>query len=359
MRSITINGRTIGPGHPTYVIAEMSANHNQDLNEAIRLIRVAKEVGADAIKLQTYTADTITIDCRNEHFQIKQGTIWDGRNLHDLYKEAYTPWEWQPQLFEEARSLGLDCFSTPFDPTSVDFLETLNPPAYKIASFELVDLPLIRNVASRGRPMIMSTGMATFAEIQEALAAAREAGCDEIALLKCNSGYPAPPEEMNLSTIPAMMKDFEIPVGLSDHTLDLAVPVAAIALGACILEKHLTVSRSVLGPDSKFSLEPEEFRATVEAVRTAKKSLGIPTYGPTEREEASRAFRKSLFVVEPILQGELFTAKNIRPIRPAVGLPPKYLEQILGKRATQDLTRGTPLEWSFVAQDPSSGERRP
>lgn len=348
MSSIKINGRTIGPGQPTYVIAEMSANHNQNLDEAIRLVRIAKEIGADAIKLQTYTADTITLDCRNEHFQIDQGTIWDGRNLHDLYKEAYTPWDWQPRLFEEARSLGLDCFSTPFDPTSVDFLEKLDPPAYKIASFELVDIPLIKKVASLGKPMIMSTGMATYEEIQEGLEAARTAGATEIALLKCNSGYPAPPEEMNLSTIPAMGEAFGMPVGLSDHTLDIAVPVAAVALGACILEKHLTVSRDVPGPDSKFSLEPEEFKATIDAIRVVEKALGLPSYGPTEREVPSRAFRKSLFVVEDVPAGEALTSANVRSIRPGAGLLPKHLDEVLGKRAARDLERGTPLDWTMV-----------
>ncbi|MEA2552220.1 MAG: pseudaminic acid synthase [Fimbriimonadaceae bacterium] len=347
--SITINGRVIGTGHPTYIIAEMSANHNRDIEEALRLIHVAKEVGADAIKLQTYTPDTITIDCRNEHFQVKQGTIWEGKNLHDLYAEAYTPWEWHPKLFECARRLDLDCFSTPFDPTSVDFLEKLGPPVYKIASFELIDIPLIRRVAQTGRPMIMSTGMATFEEIQDAVGSARESGAKQIALLKCNSGYPAPPEEMNLTTIPDLSHQFNVPVGLSDHTLEMAVPVAAVALGACILEKHLTSSRSVPGPDSQFSLEPHEFQATVEAVRTTERALGTPSYGPTEREAASRAFRKSLFVVENMKAGEAFTAENVRSIRPGAGLPPKHMDEILGKRAARDLERGTPLSWDLVA----------
>jgi pseudaminic acid synthase len=345
---ISINGRLIGPGHPTYVIAEMSANHNQDLNEALRLVHLAKEAGADAIKLQTYTPDTITIDCRNDHFMIKD-TIWAGRNLHDLYGEAYTPWDWQPRLFEEARSVGLDCFSSPFDPTSVEFLETLNPPAYKIASFELVDIPLIKRVAACGKPMIMSTGMATEEEIEEALTAARSSGAREIALLKCNSGYPAPPEEMNLATIPALMRAFGVPVGLSDHTLALEVPVAAVALGACILEKHFTFSRSVEGPDSKFSLEPAEFKATVDAIRVVEKAVGVASFGPTPREEASKKFRKSLFVVADVNAGEHFTSANVRPIRPGAGLPPKHLDEVLGKKATRDLERGTPLDWTMIA----------
>jgi len=348
MKSIFINGREIGPGQPTYVIAEMSANHNHDLAEALRLIHVAKESGADAIKLQTYTPDTITIDCRNEHFLIKD-TIWEGKNLYDLYGEAYTPWEWHPQLFDEARKLGLDCFSSPFDPTSVDFLEELNPPAYKIASFELVDIPLIKKVAGCGKPMIMSTGMSTREEIQDAVDAARSAGAREIALLKCNSGYPAPPEEMNLQTIPALAQEFDIPVGLSDHTLSIEVPVAAVALGACILEKHFTSSRSVEGPDSKFSLEPHEFRATVDAIRVVERALGKPNFGPTTREQASKVFRKSLFVVEDVKAGEVFTSRNVRPIRPGAGLPPKHYEEIIGKHATRDLDRGTPLDWTMIA----------
>jgi len=348
MKSIFINGREIGPGQPTYVIAEMSANHNHDLAEALRLIHVAKESGADAIKLQTYTPDTITIDCRNEHFLIKD-TIWEGKNLYDLYGEAYTPWEWHPQLFDEARKLGLDCFSSPFDPTSVDFLEELNPPAYKIASFELVDIPLIKKVAGCGKPMIMSTGMSTREEIQDAVDAARSAGAREIALLKCNSGYPAPPEEMNLQTIPALAQEFDIPVGLSDHTLSIEVPVAAVALGACILEKHFTSSRSVEGPDSKFSLEPHEFRATVDAIRVVERALGKPNFGPTKREQASKVFRKSLFVVEDMKAGEVFSSKNVRPIRPGAGLPPKHYEEIIGKHSTRDIDRGTPLDWTMIA----------
>jgi len=342
-----IGTREVGPGNPTYIIAELSANHNHSLEEALRLVRMAKEAGADAIKLQTYTPDTITIDCRNEHFLIKD-TIWQGRNLYELYAQAYTPWEWHPRLFEEAHSLGLDCFSTPFDFTAVEFLETLNPPVYKIASFELVDTPLIKRVAATGKPMIMSTGMATFEEISDAVYAARSAGATEIALLKCNSGYPAPPSEMNLATIPDLAARLDVPVGLSDHTLSLEVPVAAVALGACILEKHLTSSRSVPGPDSQFSLEPAEFKVTVDAIRVVESALGIASYGPTEHEKASRAFRKSLFVVENVKAGEVFTSGNVRSIRPGNGLAPKHYEEVLGKKATQDLERGTPLDWSMI-----------
>jgi pseudaminic acid synthase len=347
MKPISINGRPIGPGHPVYIIAEMSANHNHSLDEALRIVHLAKESGADAIKLQTYTPETITIDCRNEHFLIKD-TIWEGKNLFDLYGEAFTPWDWHSRLFNEARSLGLDCFSTPFDPTSVDFLEELNPPAYKVASFELVDIPLIRKVASVGKPMIMSTGMATHEEISDAVDAARSGGATEIALLKCNSGYPAPPGEMNLATIPALAREFDVPVGLSDHTMDIEVPIAAVALGACILEKHFTSSRSVPGPDSKFSLEPAEFKRTVDAIRVAEQAVGMASFGPTEREQSSKIFRKSLFVVENIRAGEAFTSINVRPIRPGAGLPPKHYEEVLGKKATRDLERGTPLDWTMV-----------
>lgn len=345
---LSIRGRLVGPGHPVYVIAELSANHNQDLQEALKLIHLAAECGVDAVKLQTYTPDTITIDCRNEHFMVKS-TIWEGKNLYDLYGEAYTPWEWHEELLAEARSLGLDCFSTPFDVSAVDFLEQFDPPAYKIASFELVDIPLIKKVAATGRPMIMSTGMATFEEISEAVEAARSAGATEIALLKCNSGYPAPPEEMNLASIPALAAEFGLPVGLSDHTLAMEVPIAAVALGACILEKHFTFSRSVKGPDSEFSLEPTEFKATVDAVRTVERALGKASFGPTEREVASKAFRRSLFVVEDVKAGDVFTSRNVRSIRPGAGLAPKHYDEILGKHATRDIERGTPVDWSMVS----------
>src|SRR5215471_7842533 len=261
---IRINGRRIGRGYPTYIVAEMSANHGQNFDQAVSIIEAAKASGADAIKLQTYTPDTLTIDCGRESFQIN-GTLWAGRKLYDLYSEAYTPWEWQPKLQQVARKLGLDLFSTPFDDSAVDFLEAMNVPAHKIASFEIVDIPLIRRIARTGKPIIMSTGMTTLAEIEEAVTAAREAGCRELVLLKCTSAYPAPPEEMNLQTIPHLARTFDVPVGISDHTMGVAVPVAAVALGACIIEKHFTLSRSEPGPDSAFSLEPEEFRQMVEA----------------------------------------------------------------------------------------------
>ena len=342
-----IGAKSIGRGQPTFIIAEISANHNQQIDEALKLIRTSKDCGADAVKLQTYTADTITIDCRSEVFQVRD-TIWQGKNLYDLYKEAHTPWEWHEQLFDEARRIGLICFSTPFDPTAVEFLEKFDPPAYKIASFELVDIPLIKRVAATGKPMIMSTGMATFEEISDAVSAACSAGASEIALLKCNSGYPAPAEEMNLATIPDLLARFGLPVGLSDHTLSNEVPVAAVALGACILEKHLTSSRSVPGPDSKFSLEPAEFKGTVDAIRVVEKAVGAASYGPTAHEEASRVFRKSLFVVEDVKAGEVFTSVNVRSIRPGNGLAPKHYEEVIGKKATRDLERGTPLDWTMI-----------
>jgi len=344
---IEINGRPIGVGYPTYIIAEMSANHNQEFNQAIKIIEAAKNVGADAIKLQTYTPNTITIDCNNEYFQI-EGTIWEGRNLYDLYGEAYTPWEWQPKLKEIANELGLDLLSTPFDETAVEFLENLDVPAYKIASFENIDLPLLRRIAQTGQPIIMSTGMATLAEIDEAVRTIRESGGDQLALLKCTSAYPSPPEEMNLRTIPHLSSAFGVPVGLSDHTLENSVPVAAVTLGACIIEKHFTLSRDIPGPDSAFSLEPAEFKAMVDAVRTVEKALGSVHYGVSDKEKASRVFRRSLFIVQEMKAGELFTTENIRSIRPSDGLHTRHLEDILGRRANRDIKRGTPLSWELV-----------
>ena len=308
------------------------------------MVQAAKEAGADAIKLQTYTADTLTIDCRRPEFLVGKGTLWEGKNLHELYSEAYTPWEWQPELKKEAESLGLHCFSTPFDATAVVFLESMDVPAHKVASFELVDTELLKLVAATGKPVIMSTGMASFAEIQEAVQTLRAGGCTQVALLKCTSAYPALPEDMNLRTIPDLATSFGVSVGLSDHTLGISVPVAAVALGACIIEKHLTLRRSDGGPDAAFSLEPEEFRAMVDAVRVAEKSLGAVTYETSEKERASRAFRRSLFAVEDIKAGEKFTRDNIRSIRPGNGLPVKELERVLAAKAAVDLERGTPLK---------------
>jgi pseudaminic acid synthase len=345
---IEIGGRRIGASEPAYLVAELSANHNQDFEQAVRLVEVAREAGADAVKLQTYTADTMTISSDRPYFRIGGGTPWDGRTLHELYGEAYTPWEWQPRLKEVADRVGIDLFSTPFDATAVDFLEGMGVPAHKVASFELVDLPLIEKIARTGKPIIMSTGMATLGEIEEAVGAARRAGATQLALLKCTSAYPAPPESMNLRSIPHLADAFGVPAGLSDHTLGTAVPVAAVALGACIIEKHLTLSRATPGPDSAFSLEPHEFKAMAEAVRTVEKALGRVRYGVGE-EERTRVFRRSLFVVRDVKAGETFTDENVRSIRPGHGLPPKHLSDVLGHTAALDIKRGTPLSWALVA----------
>ena len=349
IEAIEIDGCSIGPGQPVYVVAELSANHHQDFDQAVRLVHAAKEAGADAVKLQTYTSDTITIDCDAAPFRIGKGTIWEGRNLHQLYGEAYTPWEWQPKLKVVAQELGMALFSSPFDPTAVEFLERMDVPAYKIASFEIVDLPLIATVARTGKPIIVSTGMATLEEIQDAVDCIRATGNSQIALLKCTSAYPAPPEEMNLATIQDMAARFEVPVGLSDHTLGTTVPVAAVSLGATIVEKHFTLSRSVPGPDSQFSLEPPEFKQLVDSIRIAERALGSVNYRVSAAEQASRVFRRSLFVVQDIRAGDVFTTENIRSIRPGHGLPPKFLSQILGKRSSKDLKRGTPLALDAVA----------
>ena len=343
---IEINGRRIGPGHPTYIVAEMSGNHNQKFDEAVRIIEVAKDAGADAVKLQTYTPDTLTIDCDNEYFRI-QGTPWEGQKLYELYGQAFTPWYWQPKLKEIANGKGLDLFSAPFDETAVDFLEDMNVPAYKIASFEIVHLPLIRKVAETGKPVILSTGMATRSEIGEAVEILRQHR-NPMVLLKCTSAYPAVPEEMNLCTIPDLAKAFRVPVGLSDHTMDIAVPVAAVALGACVVEKHLTLSRAVPGPDSAFSLEPKEFEGMVEAVRTAEKALGKVHYGVSGHEPESRSLRRSLFVVRDMKSGEKFTSETVRSIRPGHGLSTRHLEDIIGRVASRDIKRGTPLTWDLV-----------
>lgn len=312
------------------------------------MIKSAKEAGADAVKLQTYTPDTLTIDCDNEYFRIGTGTIWEGKNLYSLYKEAYTPWEWQPELKKIANDLGMDLFSTPFDATSVDFLESMEVPAYKVASFEIVDIPLIRKIAQTGKPVIISTGMASVAEIADAVQTVRDEGNDQIALLKCTSAYPALPEEMNLRTIPHLSRMFDLPVGLSDHTLGTTIPVAAVALGACIVEKHFTLSRKIPGPDSAFSLEPQEFRAMVDAIRETEKALGTVSYKITEHEKASRVFRRSLFVVKDIKKGEKFTQENIRSIRPGYGLEPKHLPKIMEKTARKNIKRGMPLNWNVI-----------
>jgi pseudaminic acid synthase len=349
MSEITIGKSRIGPNHPVYIIAEISANHNQDYDQAVRLIKASKEAGANAVKLQTYTADTITISSNREYFQIKGETLWDGRNLYDLYQEAHTPWEWQPHLKTVAEDLGMDLFSSAFDATAVDFLEEMGVPAHKVASFEIVDIPLIEKMARTGKPLIISTGMATQEEIKEAVRAAQGAGARQIALLKCTSAYPAPPESMMLQTIPAMAETFHVPVGLSDHTLGITVPVAAVALGARLIEKHITLSREIPGPDSAFSLEPHEFQQMVDNVRIIEKALGEVRYGGSEEERKSRVFRRSLFAVQDIRAGETLTEKNVRSIRPGHGLAPKHLKQILGRRALMDIAKGTPLAWSLIS----------
>jgi N-acetylneuraminate synthase len=338
----------VGEDHPAFIIAELSANHGQDFDRAVEMVNAAKECGADAVKLQTYTPDTMTIPSTKEWFRIGPGTPWEGRTLYELYGEAYTPWEWHPRLKEVAREAGMELFSTPFDQTAVSFLEELEMPAYKVASFELVDLPLLRAVAMTGKPIIVSTGMATLEEIEEAVDAIREAGNEQIALLKCTSGYPALAEEMNLLAIPHLKSTFSLTVGLSDHTLGIAVPVAAVALGATIVEKHFTLSKKGSGPDSTFSLEPPEFEEMVQAVRSVERALGEAHYGMAPRESASRVFRRSLFVVEDVVEGESFTAVNVRAIRPGHGLAPKHLEEILVSRASTDIPCGTPLSWELV-----------
>ena len=348
---LEIKGRRIGPGQPVYVVAELSANHNRDFDRAARLIEAAQSAGADAVKLQTYTADALTIPCDAPQFRISGGTPWDGRTLHDLYAEAAMPWEWQPRLKEIAEGLGLHLFSTAFDPAAVDFLEGMAVPVHKAASFEITDLALIGKMARTGKPLILSTGLATLDEIRDAVSTARDAGARQIALLRCASAYPARPEDMNLRMIPDLGATFGLPVGLSDHTLGREAAVAAVALGACIVEKHLTLSRAVPGVDSAFSMEPHEFRTLVEAIRTVEKSLGNVYYGATEGEEKSRVFRRSLFVVEDVRKGDLFTGTNVRAIRPGQGLAPKHLSEVLGQRAARDVARGTPLAWDLVQRE--------
>jgi len=341
--TMQIAGREISPESPVYVIAEISANHNQQYVRAAELVRAAADAGADAVKLQTYTADTLTIDSDRPEFRIGKGTIWQGQTLHELYSKAYTPWEWQPRLKDLADELGITLFSTPFDASAVEFLERMNVPAHKIASFELVDDGLLEKVAATGKPVILSTGMASLDEIGRAVATLRRAGCPQLALLKCTSAYPAPPEEMNLRTIPDLAERFGVVAGLSDHSLGIAAAVAAVALGARIIEKHFTLRRADGGPDAAFSIEPDELAAMIEAVRTADQALGRVSYELTAAEKASRVFRRSLFVVKDVQAGEELTRENVRSIRPGQGLPPGELPKVLGHRAARDLPRGTPL----------------
>lgn len=349
LTAFAIAGRSIGPNEPPYVIAEMSGNHNGEIGRALELIDAAKAAGADAVKLQTYTADTITIDHDGSEFRIGGGTLWDGNTLHQLYKQAQTPWEWHAELFAYGRKLGLAVFSSPFDPTAVDFLETLDPPAFKIASFELVDHGLIAKVAATGRPVIMSTGMASLAEIAEAVEVARNAGAQQLALLHCVSGYPTPAAEANLATIPHLAAAFGLPTGLSDHTMGLAVPVAATTLGAALIEKHFTLARADGGPDAAFSLEPGELAALVTETRAAHAALGRINYDIKPSEEKSRVFRRSLYAVRDIAAGEALTSQNVRSIRPGLGLAPKHLGAVLGRTAQREIRRGTALAWDLLA----------
>lgn len=344
---IIINNQVIGKGCKPYIIAEMSGNHNGDINRAIKLIHEAKKAGADAVKLQTYTADTITIDHDSEEFMIRGG-LWDGYKLYDLYKYAYTPWEWFPILFEEARKIGITIFSSPFDSTAVDLLESLDAPAYKIASFELIDIPLIKRVAKTGKPMIMSTGNANLGEIEEAVYAAKANGCEQLALLHCTSGYPTPASESNLLTMKNMAEVFNCEVGLSDHTMDIGVSVAAVALGASIIEKHFTLARADGGPDAGFSLEKEELVSLVKNCQIAYEALGQINYTSTESEVKTKCHRRSLYVVKDIKAGEKFTADNVRSIRPGFGLAPKYYEEVIGKIARIDILKGTPLDFNLL-----------
>lgn len=345
---IKIGKRNIGNDNPVFIIAELSANHLQNFDLAVDTIKAIKESGADAIKLQTYTPDTITIDSDNEYFQIKQDTLWDGKTLYELYKEAYTPWEWQPKLKELAEELGLIVFSSPFDRTAVDFLEEMNVPAYKVASFEITDIPLIEYIASKGKPVIISTGISTLSDIEEAVNACKRMGNHQISLLKCTSAYPAPFKEMNLRTIPNLKDTFKAVVGISDHTLGISVPIASVALGAKIIEKHFILDRNMGGPDAAFSLEPEDFRSMVKAVKEVESALGEVSYELTEKIKKSREFSRSLFIVEDVKAGDKLTPENVRSVRPGFGLHPRYLDRILGRKAKKDIKKGTPLDWDLV-----------
>ncbi|CAH6795450.1 Pseudaminic acid synthase [Vibrio chagasii] len=344
---ITIDGRQIGPDFPPYIIAELSANHNGDINRAFQIMEEAKKAGADAIKLQTYTHETITIDCDSEEFQI-HGGLWDGQTLYELYKGAHMPWEWHKPLFEKAKELGITIFSSPFDFTAVDLLEELDAPAYKIASFEVIDLPLIKRVAQTGKPMIISTGMANEEEIAEAIKIAKDNGCHELVVLHCVSGYPAPAEQYNLRTIADIAQRFDVLSGLSDHTIDNATAVTSIALGACLVEKHVTMDRNGGGADDSFSLEPAELKNLCQDTKTAWQALGSVNYERTEAEKGNVKFRRSLYVVKDIAKGEPITSENVRSIRPGFGLAPKFYEEVIGRTAKNKINSGTPLSWSLL-----------
>ena len=349
-----IAGRPIGPDHPPYIIAELSANHDGSLADALRIIEIAKEAGADAVKIQTYRPDTLTIDCDHPDFKIAGG-LWDGHSLYQLYEKAHTPWEWHKDLVDKARDVGITLFSTPFDATAINLLQGLDAPAYKIASFEAVDLPLIANVADTGKPMIISTGMCNEAEIAEAIQCASDHGAEQVAILHCISAYPAPAEDYRLKTIPDMVRRFGVPVGLSDHTLDNVTAIAAVALGASIIEKHVTLDRGRGGPDDSFSIEPDDLARLCADAKTAWQACGAARYERSKDEKANAVFRRSLYVVEDIEAGEAFNEANIRSIRPGYGLPPKHLPDIIGRRAVSRLTRGMALHWDHVGGEPPAG----
>ncbi|MCY7978136.1 pseudaminic acid synthase [Bacillus inaquosorum] len=349
MNEINIEGRKIGPHHPPFIIAEMSGNHNQSLERAFNIIEEAAKAGAHALKIQTYTADTMTLNMNTKDFKIEdENSLWSGRTLYTLYQQAYTPWEWHKPIFDKCRELGMIPLSTPFDESSVDFLEDLGVPIYKIASFENTDIPLIKKVAATGKPIIISTGMATVAEIDESIRAAKEAGCKELILLKCTSTYPASPENTNISTIPHMKELFNCQVGLSDHTMGTGVAVASVALGATVIEKHFTLSRADGGVDSAFSLEPSELKELVVETERAWQALGQITYGPTDEEKASLKFRRSIYVKKDIKAGEIFTKDNIKVVRPGYGLEPKFYDVIIGRTAKKHIAAGTPLRWDSI-----------
>ena len=349
VEDITIAGRTIGPDHPPFVVAEMSGNHNQSLERALEIVDAAADAGAHGLKIQTYTADTMTLDIDEGEFHIDDdSSLWKGTSLYRLYEQAHTPWEWHRPILDRCRERSLIGFSTPFDSTSVDFLEELGVPAYKVASFENIDIPLIRKIAATGKPIIISTGMATVAELDEAVREAREYGCRNLILLKCTSSYPATPENTNIRTIPHLRDLFDVQVGLSDHTLGVGVAVASVALGATFIEKHFTLSRTEGGVDSAFSLEPAEMRMLVEESERAWQSLGEVTYGRTKSEDESRRFRRSLYVASDMAAGDEFDTANLRAIRPGYGLSPKYYDHILGRRVKRDIKRGTPVSWDLL-----------
>lgn len=350
-KEIKIGRHTISQDAPTFIVAEMSANHNMDYNRALAILEAAKDAGADAVKIQTYTADTITLDSDAPCFQITQGTLWDGITLHKLYETAYTPWEWQADLKAAAEALGLEFFSSPFDFTSVDFLENLQVPAYKVASFEITDIPLIKKIAALGKPVIMATGVARLDDIELAVRTCREAGNEDVILLKCTSAYPTPYGDVNLRTMPSMGETFGCITGLSDHTMGGAVAGAAVALGAKVVEKHLTLRRADGGPDSAFSMEPEEFKAMVQDIRIIEQALGKVTYDLTPGQIREREHSRSLFIAQDMKAGDVFTAENLRSVRPACGLHTRYYEELLGKKIAADAPKGTPMSWKLVDYD--------